>query len=300
MLKKSNEGSAWMKQRTITGIILVLALLPFLVIEALIIPLQVIIGLILIIGVLEMTNMYSKDYKLSTKIYLTLMSLMLYVSIVLNIDAAYILFVILLIFASLLVLQTFNEDFTKENLGNHLVTILYLGLATGAIVSIRLLGIRFVVFLLLITMATDVFAYLFGIKFGRHKMAPNISPKKSWEGALAGTLIAVTVGSLFGIFYGKLFTGDLLNANSINTIIDNIGNRDLSMGLKSVIIVLAALIISICGQIGDLIASKMKRNHSIKDFGNIFPGHGGVMDRFDSAFFASIVFYSILILIQLV
>jgi len=113
-----------MKQRTITGIILVLALLPFLVIEALIIPLQVIIGLILIIGVLEMTNMYSKDYKVSTKIYLTLMSLMLYVSIVLNIDAAYILFVILLIFASLLVLQTFNEDFTKENLGNHLVTIL--------------------------------------------------------------------------------------------------------------------------------------------------------------------------------
>lgn len=289
-----------MKRRTITGIILVAILLPLLVVEALIIPLQIVFGIILIIGVLELINMYSKDYKVTTKIFVVLLSLLLYITIILKINSSYILLALLLIMALLLILQTFNKDFTGDNLGRHIKIIMYLGLSSGALIVIRLIGIRFIVFLLLITTLTDVFAYIFGIKFGKHKMAPTISPKKSWEGAISGTIIAVTIASLVGIFYGKIFTGQLLNSDSIVTIIDNVGNHTFSMPVKSIIIVAIALIISVSGQIGDLVASKMKRNYNIKDFGKIFPGHGGVMDRFDSAFFASLVFYSILLIIQLI
>lgn len=107
---------------------------------------------------------------------------------------------------------------------------------------------------------TDIFAYFTGYFFGRHKLIPEISPKKTIEGSIGGILFCIGAFLGFG-FVASTATGTVPNY-----------------------LVLAALglLVSVLSQIGDLFASLLKREHGIKDYGNIFPGHGGVMDRFDS------------------
>ncbi len=144
-----------------------------------------------------------------------------------------------------------------------------------------------------------MFAYFFGVKFGKHKMAPNISPKKSYEGAIAGTIIATIVASCFALFY-SIFKGNL-NPEGFLTIFSQtsaIGN--LSRGKQALVIIPLTFVGSIVGQFGDLVASKFKRTYNLKDFGTIFPGHGGVMDRFDSAIFTSMYLVLILTIIQVI
>jgi len=120
----------------------------------------------------------------------------------------------------------------------------------------------------MITIFTDVFAYIFGINFGKHRLAVKISPKKSIEGSIGGTVSALLLTLLY--IY-------LLDINEV-------GEINLNIWISILLIVF----ISIVGQIGDLIASKLKRGNNIKDFSQLFPGHGGVMDRFDSVIFAGI------------
>lgn len=101
---------------------------------------------------------------------------------------------------------------------------------------------------------TDIFAYLVGSRFGRHKLAPKVSPGKSIEGALGGLGITVV---LIVLVFGRFF--------------DDIGT-----------LVLYTAVVSILGQFGDLSMSAVKRVAGVKDFGHIFPGHGGILDRCDS------------------
>jgi len=134
-------------------------------------------------------------------------------------------------------------------------------------------------------------------------MAPRISPKKSWEGAIAGTIIGTVVASAFAIFYGVIFTkegflGHILNPSDFQTIFDNfssLGQQPLY--IQTLIIIPITFLGTIAAQIGDLVASKFKRTYQIKDFGNIIPGHGGVLDRFDSIIFIGLLFLSIFIVI---
>ena len=118
-------------------------------------------------------------------------------------------------------------------------------------------------------------------------MAPTISPKKTWEGAIGGSLVATIVAVCFGLFYGDLF-GDFFG-NTSSTLLDKIINVD-KVGDVGVVFILIFLTLfaTIFSQIGDLVASRMKRTYGIKDFGNCFPGHGGVLDRLDSAIMTSI------------
>lgn len=106
----------------------------------------------------------------------------------------------------------------------------------------------------LICALTDIFAYLVGSRFGRHKLAPKVSPGKSIEGALGGLSITVV---LIVLVFGRFF--------------DDIGT-----------LVLYTAVVSILGQFGDLSMSAVKRVAGVKDFGHIFPGHGGILDRCDS------------------
>lgn len=114
---------------------------------------------------------------------------------------------------------------------------------------------------------TDIFAYFTGVLFGKHKMTPVISPKKTWEGAAGGVLItaAANVG-LFFVFQNKFFDAPFPDFAWYAVI-------PLSMAF------------SILSMLGDLSASVIKRNFGVKDYGWIIPGHGGVMDRFDSIIF---------------
>lgn len=107
---------------------------------------------------------------------------------------------------------------------------------------------------------TDSFAYFTGVFFGRHKLIPEISPKKTVEGSVGGILFCVASFLVFGLLVSQ-FTGSTPNY---------------------LVLACLGLFVSVLSQIGDLIASLVKREHGVKDYGKIFPGHGGVMDRFDS------------------
>ncbi len=143
--------------------------------------------------------------------------------------------------------------------------ILFLGLAFSAIIYIRSLNISNLIYIALVAMITDAYALFGGYFIGRHKLIPEISPKKTWEGSIVGTLFCILIGS---IFYLKFING---NASIINLI--------LITGLLSII-----------GQFGDLVFSAIKRYFGKKDFSNLIPGHGGILDRFDSIIFVALGF----------
>jgi len=178
----------------------------------------------------------------------------------------YTLIVMIIVGALLLVVE---DEFKADDFGRYLVAILYPVVGFSALNTLRFISLEVIGFLFLITSMTDMFAYFIGIKFGKHRLAIKISPKKSIEGAIGGVVFAILI--VVGYIY-------LINLESIDNINFNIW--------VSIILIFT---ISVFGQIGDLVASKLKRGCDIKDFSNLFPGHGGVMDRFDSAILASIV-----------
>lgn len=123
----------------------------------------------------------------------------------------------------------------------------------------------------------DTCAYCVGVLFGKHKMAPKLSPKKSVEGAVGGVVGAAVLGALYGWAVAGQMDG---NGSHI---------------LMFAVICAAGGLISM---VGDLAASAIKRNHEIKDYGKLIPGHGGILDRFDSVIFiAPVIYYLVLWLV---
>jgi phosphatidate cytidylyltransferase len=131
-----------------------------------------------------------------------------------------------------------------------------------------------ILFLIALIWIYDVFAWMIGRKIGRHKMAPSISPNKSWEGTMAGT-VGVLASSIALWAITRALMGHL------------------KYGWFTIWVALViAVIVCIFGPLGDLTESLMKRDYVVKDMGGLIPGHGGIMDRFDSTFFtAPVVFY---------
>ncbi len=117
---------------------------------------------------------------------------------------------------------------------------------------------------------SDTCAYFVGVLFGKHKVTPKLSPKKSLEGCIGGVVGSALAGLLYAILLSKF--------------------GDIKEELIPVFVLLGACG-SITGQVGDLAASAIKRHYNIKDYGKILPGHGGIMDRFDSVIFTSPFIY---------
>ena len=132
---------------------------------------------------------------------------------------------------------------------------------------------------------TDVFAFLVGRKIGKHKMAPHISPKKSWEGAVFGTLITAALNVAILFVYSLIAT----KAMGYDYFL-------MRSGIKYLYIVPVSALLSVVGMFGDLSASVLKRNVGVKDFSNILPGHGGIIDRFDSCTFVLPTLYGLVVL----
>lgn len=140
--------------------------------------------------------------------------------------------------------------------------------------QIEQFGIYLIFYGLICALATDSGAQLAGMAFGKHKMSPNISPKKTVEGAIGGLIFSLILNAVAIILYNRL--------------------ADFKMDEFAVTLLLAACLpVSFLGMMGDLSASVLKRNFGVKDFGKIFPGHGGVMDRFDSSMFTLPVTYAL-------
>jgi phosphatidate cytidylyltransferase len=142
---------------------------------------------------------------------------------------------------------------------------LYVGWMLSFLVDLRLeAGRNWVFFALFVTFGSDTAAYFIGRVLGKHRLTPQISPHKSWEGAMGGLLGAVAVSLLF----------------TLSTPL----HIALSIGQGIVL----ALLVSVFGQIGDLAESLLKRNTGVKESGNSIPGHGGFLDRMDSVVFAGV------------
>ncbi|MBQ8525564.1 MAG: CDP-archaeol synthase [Clostridia bacterium] len=124
----------------------------------------------------------------------------------------------------------------------------------------------------IIAWLTDTFAYFAGRFLGRHKLIPSVSPKKTVEGSIGGIAGAIIIMVLYMLVCEKYFD---ITPNYIQGII-------------------SAIVLSLLAQIGDLVASCIKREHGIKDFGSLVPGHGGILDRFDSVIFISPVVYCLI------
>jgi phosphatidate cytidylyltransferase len=304
-----------MKKRAITGAILALILIPTVSFEIFLGIFQVLMIAFVVIASTEMIRMYEteKKFQLLPKIGIVLLTLGTFFSVggvmgdlehnpleangLLSITIP---LITLILFSFLVIFKNFNG----LDVGKALTIINYVGLGAASIVILRFLGVRFIVYLLLITSATDIFAYIFGMKYGKHKLAPHISPKKSWEGAIAGTIFATLIASSFALFYGQFFQvgtvlGDFLNSGGQMTLLDNfssLGERT-PVWVQGLIIVPITMLASVFAQIGDLVASRLKRTYNIKDFGNILPGHGGLLDRFDSVLFVALFLTSIFLLI---
>lgn len=122
------------------------------------------------------------------------------------------------------------------------------------------IGLWNLVILLVAAWGSDVFAYFTGRFFGKHKLIPEVSPKKTVEGSIGGIVCATGLAILYGF----------------------IVSRATDLTPNYLVLGISVFVLSAVSQVGDLIASLIKREHGIKDYGNVFPGHGGVMDRFDS------------------
>lgn len=258
-----------MKERVITAILLIAVSIPILLYGKW--PFYIVITIIGLIGLSEIIKLKERDNKLPIAIklitYGSLVSLILT-----NINSNYSDFMLdyrnatIIIF--LLTIPIIFYKKTKYNIADALFligSIFFLGISFNYFIAVRNTGLDTLVFLLLITIFTDTFAYFFGYFIGKHKMSPNISPKKTWEGFFGGLLFGTFISTCF---YVTSFSYD----GSI------------------LILILVVASLSIIGQMGDLVFSAIKRYYGLKDFSNLLKGHGGILDRVDSILFVLLAF----------
>lgn len=172
------------------------------------------------------------------------------------------------LFLMLLVPVIFYHDFTKYSINDAFFlvgSIFFLGVSFGLLITVRNESLLLLLYLLLITTVTDTYAYITGFLIGKYQLLENISPKKTLEGLIGGTI--------FGVY---------ISATYYHVLIDG------SIPLFHLIFMTTFL--SVVGQIGDLFFSSVKRYYGKKDFSNIMPGHGGVLDRLDSIIFVLLAF----------
>lgn len=302
-----------MKKRVITATILCCVLLPVLFFGS---YLMVALSMFLsFMGVYELINMYNKKHNLSnaykfvlptiTSIITGVISLGFYLNTSIILYIAVPLFVLTVLI--LLVIAMFDKKINMTDMLTMFGFMLYGGLSFSLLSGLRfisatnqfdswelslpfmdvnMLGLALIGYALVTSFATDIGAQLGGMAFGKHKLCPNISPKKTIEGALCGLLIGAVSGTI--VLVGCEFIGDF-RVFGISQWYFNIP-----------LIFIVSIILSAFGQVGDLVASKIKREHDIKDYGNIFPGHGGVLDRFDSVIFVSLVVFSLVLIVNFI
>ena len=162
--------------------------------------------------------------------------------------------------------------YRTEQIAFAFLGVFYVGVMFSFVYQIRSMadGVFLVWLILLSSWGCDTCAYCFGMLFGKHKLAPKLSPKKSIEGAVGGTFGSALLGLLYGMLAGQ-YMNEIAN--------------------PGIVCAGACAIASVISQVGDLAASAIKRNHDIKDYGRLIPGHGGILDRFDSMIFTAPAIY---------
>lgn len=182
-----------------------------------------------------------------------------------------------------------SKEITFGNMTLILIFTLYLLFAFKAMNKFMLnpdYGWSSVVWLSIIIILTDTFAFVGGVSYGKHKLAPNVSPNKTWEGAVTGTIMAAGIAIAYDVLMFNF-------GNEKNWVFNFFSNDNDKNVMRYVIYVLLAFVLSILSQLGDLSFSWIKRRYDIKDFSNLLPGHGGALDLLDSF---SLVFFVMFII----
>ena len=261
-----------MKKRVISAIIMIMVFIPFLILGG---NFYLVLGSVL--GILSLWELIRLEKHIPA--YMQFLSYMICLLLILfkHDSMEYYDIVNFPILISLFFIYSFsiiiNGDLKKYTYKDSLWLLsitLMIGLMFNAFIKIRFIGLYEVIYCLLIATITDSFALFGGKMFGKTKLCKDISPNKTVEGSIVGTIFGTIVGVVFYVLL--------------------IGNRSIW------VIILLTFLLSIFGQFGDLFFSSIKREHKIKDYSNVIPGHGGILDRLDSLLFV-IVGYLLYILI---
>lgn len=266
------------KERLISGIILVIIAVVTLYMGGF--PTWIVTTGISLIGVYELLHVIKRE-KSALAVIVYTGSILYYLLILMNLQQYVLplsLFVLMLLFG------VYVFTFPKYQFSE--VAIAFFGLSyvtimLSCIYQIRVLedGAYIIVLVFLSAWGNDTLAYCAGRLFGRHKMSPVLSPKKTVEGAVGGVVGAGLLGALYSLFARSYI----------------IVNYDITAAF--VIVCAFGALISI---VGDLGASAIKRNYEIKDYSNLIPGHGGILDRFDSVIFtAPVIYYGLTMVVGL-
>lgn len=254
-----------MLKRIISAIVLIIILVPLFIAGGR--PFSVAIGVLALLGLKEMIDLRSEKVHTPPGILLFSMGMLLLLIFYgydeIGSGISYTALSILgigLLFPTLLKEKEYKTSDAFYLFG----VICFLGSAFHDILVLRSQNLYLLCYLVLVPILTDTFAYFVGYFFGKHKVAPTISPNKTIEGCIGGAMIGTVLSSIFYYYI---------------------------IGPKSWIsLLLISFLLSVVGQFGDLLFSKMKRENKVKDFSNLIPGHGGVLDRFDSLIFVILAF----------
>lgn len=256
-----------MIQRIVTGMIAAAIFLPLVVYGG--IPFTILIYLIASIALIELLRM---KHMLLLSFPGIFSIVTLWLLLLPNFEMRFHISKIEIIGLLVLLLLTYTvitkNGFTFEDAGFFIVTVLYLGFGFSYFMEIREIGLAYIFLVLFVIWATDSGAYFVGRAVGKWKLWPEISPKKTIEGAIGGILVALVVALLFNLFV------------------------PIDLTLMEIIII--SFLLAIFGQIGDLVESAFKRHYKVKDSGKILPGHGGVLDRLDSLIFVLPILHMLL------
>lgn len=253
-----------LQKRVLFGAIALLIFLPFLVMGG--VGFQLFVGLLAMIATAELLKMNHLSPSSIEGILAMLAALVLTLPLenflpFLPTDGNYIAYAIVTFL--LLGSTVFNiGHYSYSDVVFPIASSFYVGIGFHNLVIARTDSLSKVFFALFIVWATDIGAYLIGRQIGRRKLMPRVSPNKTVEGSLGGILSALVVAAIFMLF-----------------------NKQVMAGYSFVVMVVLVIIFSIFAQFGDLVESAIKRHFGVKDSGKIIPGHGGILDRFDSLIF---------------
>lgn len=245
-----------MKQRVISAILALCICIPLVIIGGNIFKYGVlIIGLLAMREILKATM--GNKLPLIIKYFCYLFTTLL---ILINNSGFYIsLYIMILVFASLVILLNNDKKYSIVDCFILIGIVTLLGIGFNGFIVVRN-NLMIFIYLFLISIFTDTYAYLGGRYIGKHKLIPNVSPNKTWEGSITGSVFGTLIAALF--YYFKI-----------------------DSNISVYLLLLMTFGLTIIGQIGDLFFSAIKRHYGIKDFSNIMPGHGGILDRLDSILF---------------
>lgn len=260
------------RERLISGILLVVIALAVIITGGPV--LAVVLAAISVIGMNELYRAIGvEDKKISPLAWIGYLGCIVYYVMVFCGQTAYTMTVLVVLLILFMAVYVFTYPrYKTDQVTGAFFGIVYVAVMLSCIYQLRTMknGQYLVWLIFLASWGCDTCAYCVGMLIGKHKMSPKLSPKKSVEGAVGGVVGAALLGAVYAAFVSSRLESD---RNSIL--------------IFAVICAVGALI----SMIGDLAASAIKRNHDIKDYGRLIPGHGGILDRFDSVIFIAPVIY---------